>query len=242
MGVHAFHIVIMWACLALLAVIVLAATAPWFAARLREFFGVGLIFAGVAVGFIYVGSTKHVTNAGADSGISLAYIDVATNDVPDTVVTVAYTNGVTASTPVWVRDKVTDRWTELEKNDASIASSNGVNYLTFTVPGTNYLQSTYWWVGSDTPPVVVESSGIEIVSFVCTSRRCDVSFTCSDPNCTAFKLQDSDDGEEWHDAAEIQAPGAFNPATVHQISASGFFVGRTRYWRVFSSYRAGGGQ
>lgn len=149
---------------------------------------VSLVAVGIAIA--YGGSKSHdVPNAGADDGIALVGISAeydSTNDV--TAVNVKYTAGdVTASTPVSVRNAESEQWRALEKIDATVTTGQ-TNVLAFAVAG-NAATNRYWWVGVDTPPVVIESRGITITNYVATSKSVRIDWTCDDPKATVFAIQ-----------------------------------------------------
>jgi len=151
----------------------------------------------VIVGFaavylaMHCGATKpHVVpNAGADDGIALVCIEAeydSTNDV--TAVNVKFTTGdVTTATPVLVRNAESEQWRELFKVDATVTPGQ-TNVLAFAVAG-NAATNRFWWVGVDTPPVVIEDAGITITNFVATSKFVHIDWTCENPKATVFAIQ-----------------------------------------------------
>lgn len=149
---------------------------------------VSLVAVGIAIA--YGGSKSHdVPNAGADDGIALVGISAeydSTNDV--TAVNVKYTAGdVTVSTPVSVRNAENEQWWALEKIDATVTTGQ-TNVLAFAVAG-NAATNRYWWVGVDTPAVIIESQGITITNYVATSKSVRIDWTCDDPKATVFAVQ-----------------------------------------------------
>lgn len=150
---------------------------------------VSLVAVGIAIAY---GATKpHVVPnaAGADDGIALVCIEAeydSTNDV--TAVNVKYTAGdVTVSTPVSVRNAESEQWRALEKIDATVTTGQ-TNVLAFAVAG-NAATNRYWWVGVDTPAVIIESQGITITNYVATSKSVRIDWTCDDPKATVFAVQ-----------------------------------------------------
>lgn len=175
------------------------------------------------------GGAKSVDNVGADDGITLVDVLVeydATHDV--TAVEVHFIgNNVTVSTPVSVRDADTEAWRELEKIGATVTVDLSENILSFSVAG-DVAGSRYWWVGSDTPAVIVETEGIEITFFHVSSTSVVIMWTCDDPNAVEFEIQ------RRHDAADQwQTVGV---TSQHSYSYLGFTVGETWEWRVISTY------
>ena len=193
----------------------------------------------VIVGFaavylaMHCGATKpHVVpNAGADDGIALVCIEAeydSTNDV--TAVNVKFTAGdVTAATPVLVRNAESEQWRALEKIDATVTTGQ-TNVLAFAVAG-NAATNRYWWVGVDTPPVVIEDAGITITNFVATSKFVHIDWTCENPKATVFALQRQLEGEAQFETVTT--------TTANSITFGGFTVGKTTKWRITSTYTEG---
>ena len=191
---------------------------------------VSLVAVGIAIA--YGGSKSHdVPNAGADDGIALVGISAeydSTNDV--TAVNVKYTAGdVTVSTPVSVRNAESEQWRALEKIDATVTTGQ-TNVLAFAVAG-NAATNRYWWVGVDTPPVVIEDAGITITNFVATSKFVHIDWTCENPKATVFALQRQLEGEAQFETVTT--------TTANSITFGGFTVGKTTKWRITSTYTEG---
>ena len=187
----------------------------------------------VALATMY-GGAKHMTvqNAGADEGIALAEITVdydETNDV--TTVEVSFTGGnVTTATPVWVRNDQRENWRELTKIGATLTTGATTNVLAFSVAG-NVSTNGYWWVGSDTPAVVVETTGIIITHFAASSSSVQIAWTCDDPNVTVYTIQRRRKG-----AANWETVGVTSSLAFVYV---GFTVGETWEWRVSATYTEG---
>lgn len=174
------------------------------------------------------GGPSYRSGVTADSDIGLVGLIAETNAVPDTVVSVYYTSGlVTASTPVSVRNLQTEAWTELVKTDCQYDSVGTTNVFQFVVAGTNYLDSAYWHVGSSKPPIVVTSSDINIETIVTSANFVYLKWNCTDANCTSFSVMTSEDGSSWSLAGTTSNK---------EFTVSGFLVGRTRWWKITSSY------
>lgn len=193
-----------------------------------------VLFTGVVLLVLYAGS-KHVSvrNPGADEGIVLTSITTeydSTNDVSEVIV--SFTEGqVTAATPVSVRPSPDKLWTELVKSNAVLDLELSPHTLTFTVPG-NVGTNAYWWVGSDTPAVIIETQGIEIVHFAASSHAVQIAWNCSDPYATEFVIQRRRSvADPW------ETVGA---TTSMSFVYTGFTVGETWMWRVISTYEVGG--
>ncbi|MBP5510641.1 MAG: hypothetical protein J6Z49_06965 [Kiritimatiellae bacterium] len=190
---------------------------------------VGLVAVAVAIAY---GGTKPVRNAGADEGIALVSVAVeydATNDV--TAVEVSFTgHNVTTATPVFVRNEQTENWRELEKIGATVTTDLTTNVLAFAVSG-DVSTNRFWWVGTETPAVIIESKGIKITHFAASSRAVEIMWTCDDPNATEYVIQRRRKG-----AAQWETVGVTSSLAFVYV---GFTVGETWEWRVSSTYTEG---
>lgn len=186
----------------------------------------------VLAALVYYGGAKQSSvNAGADDGITLADVIVdydSTNDY--TQVWVYYTAGnVTVNTPVSVRNAESEQWRELVKQNAEITTDLSTNILSFAVWG-NPATNRYWWVGVDTPAVIIESEGIKITHFAATSKSVSIYWTCDDPRATTFQVQRRLRGtSEWETVAETPLPSYLH---------TGFTIGQSWEWRVIAVYPA----
>ena len=187
---------------------------------------VALVAVVVAIAY---GGTKPVQNAGADEGIALVSVAVEydeTNDV--TAVEVSFTgHNVTTATPVSVRNDQTENWRELEKIGATVTTDLATNLLAFAVAG-NVATNTFWWVGTETPAVIIETTGITITHFAASSSSVQIMWTCDDPNATAYTIQRRRKG-----AAQWETVGVTSSLAFVYV---GFTVGETWEWRVSSTY------
>lgn len=187
-----------------------------------------------AAAFTLYAGAKHalVPDAGADAGIQLVSIATeydSTNDV--TSVEVKFTGqGVTTSTPISVRNDQTESWRELEKINAIVMYDLPTNVLAFTVSG-NVGTNRYWWAGTETPAVIVETTGIEIVQFAASSQFVQLMWTCDDPNASEFAVQRRRKGTTEWETVGVTSSFAFIYV--------GFTVGETWEWRVTSTYVEG---
>lgn len=170
-----------------------------------------------------------VRNAGADAGIALCAVEYehdTTNST--TAVRVTFTgSGVGLATPVSYRNAETENWTEVEKIAPTITTDGATNALNFTAAGlvgTNL----YWWVGTETPAVIIETKGIEITHFTASSSSVQIMWTCDDPNATEFAIQRRRKG-----AAQWETVGVTTSLAFVYV---GFTVGETWEWRVSSTY------
>lgn len=182
----------------------------------------------VAVAVVYGGS-KPVYNAGADTGIALVGVFTEydpTNDV--TAVEVKFTgSNVGVLTPVSVRNSDREQWSALVKNNPAVTVDLPTNILSFAVSG-NASTNRYWWVGSDTPAVIVETVGVTVTNFVASSKFVSILWTCDDPKATVFEVQRRRNaGSQWT---------TVGTTTEFGFVYSGFTVGETWHWRVSSTY------
>ena len=184
------------------------------------------------VAAIAYGGSKPVQNAGADEGIALAGITAEydeTNDV--TAVEVKFTgHNVSTATPVSVRNDQTENWRELEKIGATVTTDLATNVLAFAVAG-DVSTNRFWWVGTETPAIIIESKGIEITHFAASSRAVEIMWTCDDPNATEYVIQRRRKGEAQWETVGVTSSLAFVYV--------GFTVGETWEWRVSSTYTEG---
>ena len=186
----------------------------------------------VAVAVAYGGTKpKPVPNAGADEGIALVSVAAeydATNNV--TRVEVKFTgHNVTTATPVSVRNDQAENWRELEKIGATVTTDFSTNILAFAVSG-DVSTNKFWWVGTETPAVIIETTGITITHFAASSLSVQIMWTCDDPNATEFVVQRRRKG-----AAQWETVGVTSSLAFVYV---GFTVGETWEWRVSSTYEA----
>ena len=184
----------------------------------------------VVIAISYGGS--KMSNIGADEGITLAAIWVEydqTNEV--TAVEVRYTGGtLTAATPVSVREADTDQWRELAKIDPVVITDLPTNVLSFVVAG-NEATNRYWWVGYDTPAVIIETEGIKITFFLASSQSVQIAWTCDDPRATEFAVQRRRKRTQVWETVGVTSSMSY--------IYTGFTVGETWEWRVSSTYTEG---
>lgn len=181
-------------------------------------------------------------NAGADKHIDLIGIvankvdnidDAGSTNTITEVEVLFRSNNVTIETPVQVRMSPTNSWTELEKIEPTIVTDSITNTLAFVVVDdvTNY---KYWWVGDDTPAITVETKGIEVKSFVATSKFIDIVFSCDDEKATTFYLQTRKLGSTaWQSVASV------GRGEVMRFHHEGFLIGESREWRIYTEYLEG---
>ena len=182
----------------------------------------------LAIAIAY-GGTKPVQNAGSDEGIALVSVAVEYNETNDmTAVEVRFTgHNVTTATPVSVRNDQTENWRELEKIGATVTTDLATNLLAFAVAG-NVSTNTFWWIGTETPAVIIETTGITITHFAASSSSVQIAWTCDDPNATEFTIQRRRKG-----AAQWETVGVTSSLAFVYV---GFTVGETWEWRVSSTY------
>lgn len=178
---------------------------------------------------IYAGAKHRLVDAGADAAISLVSVGVeydSTNEVTSVEVRF-FGNGVTTSTPVSVRNAQTEQWHELTKIGAEITSDFTTNLLAFAVSG-DVSTNRFWWVGVDTPAVIIETTGITIEHFAASSSSVQIVWSCDDPNATEFTIQRRRKG--------TQAWETVGVTTSYAYIYVGFTIGQTWEWRVSSTY------
>ena len=178
---------------------------------------------------VYAGAKHRIVDAGADAAISLVSVGVeydSTNEV--TSVEVRFIgDGVTTSTPVSVRNADTENWRELAKIGATITSDFATNLLAFAVAG-DVSTNRFWWVGTETPAVIIETTGITITYFAASSSSVQIAWTCDDPNATEYTIQRRRKGATHWETVGVTSSLAFVYV--------GFTVGETWEWRVSSTY------
>lgn len=178
---------------------------------------------------IAYGGMKPVQNVGADEGIALVSVETEydeTNGV--SLVEVRFTgNSVTTATPVSVRNDQSEIWRELEKIGAAITTDFTTNILSFSVLE-DVATNKFWWVGTETPAVIVETTGITITHFAASSSSIQIEWTCDIPQATEYVIQRRRKGSaRWETVGET---------TFNAFLYAGFTVGETWEWRVISSY------
>ena len=177
---------------------------------------------------IAYGGMKPVQNAGADESIALVSVETEydeTNDV--SLVEVRFTgNGVTTATPVSVRNDQSEIWRELEKIGAAVTTDLATNILSFSAVG-DVWTNNFWWVGTETPAVIVETTGITITHFAASSSSVQIEWTCDIPQATEYLIQRRRKGTaQWETVGET---------TLNAFVYAGFTVGETWEWRAISS-------
>lgn len=189
--------------------------------------------AALCVAVAFGGTKPHpVQNAGADEGIALVAVAVeydATNNL--TAVEVLFVgHNVTTATPVSVRNGEKENWRELEKIGATVTTDLATNILSFAASG-NVTTNRYWWVGTETPAVIIETAGITITHFAASSSSVEIMWTCDDPQAVEYVIQRRRKG-----AAQWETVGVTTSLAFVYV---GFTVGETWEWRVTSTYMEG---
>ena len=118
----------------------------------------------------------------------------------------------------------------MEKIGATITTDFTTNLLAFAVSG-NVSTNHYWWAGTETPAVIVETTGIEITYFAASSQSVQLMWTCDDPNASEFAVQRRRKGTTEWETVGVTSSFAFIYV--------GFTVGETWEWRVTSTYVEG---
>lgn len=192
-----------------------------------------LVFIAFLAVFTIHGGGKAVVNVGHDDGIVIVGLYANfTNDT--TAIEVYFTgSGVTVSTPVSVRNSPTEEWRELLKYNATITTDFTTNCLAFATLG-DATTNRMWWVGYNTPAVIVEEAGIEIVSYLATSRSVEFGWSCDDAHATVFEVQRRHPGDaQWETVVTTSATS---------YRYDGFTIGESWEYRVISTYTKEGGQ
>ena len=204
----------------------------WAKAKKMKPLGKAVGLLAVVVAIAYGGAkppSPVLHNAGADEGINLVSVMSlydASNNVTKVEVQFIGSN-VGIETPISVRNDETENWLELVKINPTVTSDLPTNILRFTVSG-NVDGYRFWWVGVNTPAVIVESEGIEITCFAASSHSVQIDWTCEDPNAAEFEVQRRHNAEEeWQTVCVT---------TDHAFIFEGFTVGETWEWRVITTY------
>lgn len=246
---HEFQIVLMYACLSVLAVIAVIALAVLADKCVRRIFGsfrnIGFLSSVAVCLFtipmiIYGGSKRRpVQHPGGDEDLRVVGIYAsATNEVTAAGATNTWTEidvdfigtGVTIATPVHVRMSETNEWTELTKIEPTILVDLQTNNLHFCANG-DLTKYPWWWVGEDTPAIRVETVGITLVSFVASSHSVAIEWTCDDQKATEFEVQIMDGASRnWVTILKTSD---------RAVAIQGFFIDRTTRWRITSTYTKG---
>ena len=203
----------------------------------------------VAVAAVIYGGAKNITNRfSADDGIAVvaAEMNVATNETDRTTFAVTWT-GPDAVQPLYVREKVTDRWTPIDEAedgqwqfDERIYAA-GTNTATwFMNPGpaaSNATLFAMWHLGNDLPPVDIEDGdGISILSFGATSHGVTMSYGIN-PSALGSILnhaviESAERDGAWREMwREVVMPSVTNNWT-NTVEFTGFWVGRMTRWRA----------
>lgn len=182
------------------------------------------------IALVELGSEKRpdVREWGADENLGVVYVTASyVSEADATAVTVGFTGtAVTVSTPVSVRNWETNPWTELTKINPTVTTDFPTNTLSFSCSG-NETGRNHWWVGVDTPAVIIETTGITIVQFEARSHYVLVSWICDDPRATEFEIQYRERGEtSWH---------TIGVTSETQYIHYGFTLDRNSQWRVLST-------
>ena len=186
------------------------------------------VIRGVIAAWMYAANKYHVNDFGADDDLGVVAVQAhydSTNDL--THVRVSFTNSaVTTDTPVHVRNFEASPWTLLEKLMATVTVDMPTNYLDFAVSG-NEDGRLHWWVGNDTPAVIIESTGILVTQFEARSHYVLIAWSCDDPRVTMYEVQMRLKGDgDWSTVAETA-----DTLHVHY----GFYLDRNTEWRVIST-------
>jgi len=225
-------------------VIMGAACAAYYGGRLLEKLksiirhGVALVAVAV-VAIIYGGAKNIISHFSSDAGITVtaATMNVATNDTDATTLVYSYTGTNDVALPLWVRQSVSNEWEHLGEEWALDVRTyaNGTNTCCYSVqpPASNIVPFAMYYVGNDPPPVeIVESGGVEILSFSMTSKAVTITYAVDGDvlrgKTGTLHVETCETDSVWLDLYTTN-----HAATVtNTITGTGFFVGKTTKWRV----------
>ncbi len=191
------------------------------------------------VAVIHGGSKNIIQRFSSDGGIEVtsAVMDIATNDVDQTFLTYSYTGTNDVSLPLWVRQSVSNDWEHLGQEWVfdSRVYENGTNTCHYFVdpPASNIVPFAMYYVGNDPPPVeIVESGGVEILSFCMTSKAVTITYavdgTVLRGKPGTLHVERSETDNVWIDLYTTNHADT----VTNTLTGTGFFVGRTTKWRV----------
>ena len=235
----------------ILAVCLLAYLAIKLTGSLKKLFRRGCIgLAALTVVCVLHGGAKNIKNRfSADDGIAVvsAEMNIATNETDMTTLVVTWT-GPNEGQPLYVREKVTDRWASIDDVEDGQwlfderIYANGTNTATwFMNPGpaaSNATMFAMWHLGgNDLPPVeIVDGDGISILSFGATSHQVVMSYGINPSalgdilNYAVIEMAAADGiwTEAWRATVMPINPQSFT----NEVTFTGFYVGRTTRWRA----------
>lgn len=237
----------MWTLLALVAFAVLCATGALrdLIAKWTRLGRVDKAFIILAAAFMTLtGATKginwsRVYEGGADTGISLVgiYTGISnevvtaggvttTNEIP--MVMYMWTgSGASQNTKVSYRFSDTNYWKAVTKTRIETGAEGVTNWVMFAT-AQNLSNFRYWWLGEDTPAVVITTIGIDITGFSAHGSGVTISWTCEDPRATTFKvLRKLTTDNSW-----IECGTTYE----HTYVVNGFFLDKEWQWCVTSDF------
>lgn len=237
----------LWTLLALGAAVLLCATgvvrdlvAKW--TRMGRF---DKAFVIVALAFMTLtGATKginwsRVYEGGADTGIALVGIYTGISNEVVVVEGVTTTNqipmvmymwtgsGASQNTKVSYRFSDTNYWTAVTKTQVETGTVGSTNYVMFAT-ASDLSNFRYWWLGEDTPAVVITTSGIDLTGFAAHGSGVTLTWTCEDPRATTFKV--------WRKLPTEQEWIECGTTYEHTYVVNGFFLDKEWQWRVTSDF------
>lgn len=245
-----YQAVVLWLCgfglVVLGAWLFFAWAAPYLDRMYREWlhldrFGKAVALVCVVGAVMYGGSKGWIVppNTGGDDGYGLTTIEVQTTNI---VVSAEVTNqatlvqahftgtGVTAETPMWVRDSASNEWTRVELSNVVVTVDLATNVLSGVASG-DWTRWRYWWLGNDLPAVEIDIvvSGIDLLRVVEGSKQMGFLFTCDDARATTYRVQYMRDSDTaWQTAATGEM------AATNAVVVSGFWIDRNTRWRISS--------
>lgn len=197
---------------------------------------------------IYGGSKSVGNRFSSDEGLKIvsAEINIATNEVDDTTLTVVWT-GPDTNQVVYVREKTTEYWsliTDANPNWSFTTRSyeNGTNTAVWTishgVAASNITAYAMFHLGeNDLPPVeIVDMEGIEVLSYGATSHSVTMEYGINPDalgNILNYAVIDmAGNDNSWVEMYRAVVMPGDTEALTNSVQFQGFWVGRTTKWRA----------
>lgn len=203
----------------------------------------------IAIFSVIYGGSKSVKNYfSSDEGLTIvsADINIATNEVDDTTLTVVWT-GPDTNQMVYVREKATEYWSTLADANpnwtfTSRIYENGTNTAVWTishgVAASNITAYAMFHLGENNlPPVeIVDMEGIEVLSFGATSHSVTMEYGINPDalgNILNYAVIDrSGNDNSWIEMYRAVVMPGNTEALTNSVQFQGFWVGRTTKWRA----------
>ena len=206
----------------------------------RRFCKCGVIFCAFALALTFKGATKNILpRFSSDAGITVtaAEINVATNDTDTTTLFYSYAGTNDVALPLWVRQSVSNEWAHLDSawlyDDRFYANGTNTVFYFVNPPASNIVPYVMYYVGDNPPPVEIEESGgVEIVSFVMSSKAAVITYAVDGAMLRGgtglVRVERNEADNVW---AEVYATNHAATAT-NTVTATGFWIDRRTRWRV----------